>query len=365
MKSPIKFPKFTFHMPDFRALFARLVKRVREFRLPLDLRSVENLDREHYKLAVYALSGVVAFMALAGLAAFFLSLKGTEETMVPDVRGVELSAALVKLQEKELYPRIALRFSDDPGDRGRIVEQRPLPGAIVKAGRRIALVVSRGPVVDRVENYVGQDLAEVKAHLQTLFSSARPLVSVQDPPTYVFDQASPGIILEQKPLPDTEIAGPLALELVVSRGPEKAKTTVPSLLGLDLKSALLAVEKADLPIVATMRKAGTKERPGTVVSMSPAAGSQVAAWSLLTLVVTQPAEEQGMVSGVLSRELPQYPYPLRVEIDAMKPSGERATLFKVNSAGGKLAVPYSVAEGTVLVLQVLDREIYRLEARTP
>jgi beta-lactam-binding protein with PASTA domain len=365
MKLPFKFKRPVFKMPDFRALFSTAVRKVREFRLPLDLSKVENLDREHYKIVVYTLSAVIVLMVLAGVLAFAFSLKGTEQTMVPDIRGVELSQALVKLQEKELYPRIALRFTDDPNDRGRIVEQRPLPGSIVKAGRRINLVVSRGPVVDRIENYVGQDLNEVKIHLQTLFSSTRPLLSIKDPPVYIYDQAAPGIILEQKPLPDTELAGPVALELVVSRGPEKAKTTVPDLRGLDYAAAMLLVEKANLPIVTTMRKAEAKEKPGTIASESPAGGSQVSAWSLLNLVVTAPAPEQGMVSGVFAKDLPAYPYPLRVSLDVLKPSGERSTIFRVNHPGGKFSVPYFVPDGSVLILTALDREVARTEVRAP
>jgi beta-lactam-binding protein with PASTA domain len=304
-------------------------------------------------------------MTLAGIVAFGLSLKGSEQTMVPDIRGVELSQALVRLQEKELYPRLALRFTDDPNDRGRVVEQRPLPGAIVKAGRRIQLVVSRGPVVDRIENYVGQDLNEVKVHLQTLFSSARPLLTIKDPPVYVFDLAAPGTILEQKPLPDTELGGPIALEFVVSRGPEKAKTVVPNLLGLEYEAALLLVEKSNLPIVVTMRKPEAKEKAGVVVSESPAAGSLVVGFSQLSLAVTFPVAEKGMVAGVFSKDLPVYPYPLRVSLDALKPNGERGFIFRLAHPGGSFSVPYFLPEGTVLVLTVLDREVARTEVRQP
>lgn len=47
------------------------------------------------------------------------------------------------MQVKELYPKIQLRYSDVPGDKGMILEQNPVAGTIVKASRRIDLVVSR------------------------------------------------------------------------------------------------------------------------------------------------------------------------------------------------------------------------------
>jgi beta-lactam-binding protein with PASTA domain len=146
----------------------------------MDLRSVFNfkrldqLDPRHYRALIAVLISLVVLMGFSGVIAFFFTLRGEEQTLVPNVVDMELSAALVKLQEKELYPRVSLRFSSDPETRGRILEQEPLPGAIVKAGRRIALVVSRGAAQDKVGDYVGQTVDEVKIHLQTVFGSLLP-----------------------------------------------------------------------------------------------------------------------------------------------------------------------------------------------
>ena len=192
MKLNFKLPK----MPNLRNL--PKLSEIRLPTLPVDLRKIESFDREHYRVIVYGLAAVIVLMAVAGLSAFFLSLRGAEQTMVPDVRSMELAQALVKLQEKELYPRVSLRFTDNPLDRGKIVDQSPSPGAIVKAGRRIAITVSRGSVADKVENFVGQDIADAKTHLQTLYAGARPLLSVKEPPLYIFDKAPAGTILEQK-----------------------------------------------------------------------------------------------------------------------------------------------------------------------
>ncbi len=103
--------------------------------LPVDLRKIESFDKDHYRVMAYGLGAVIALMVVAGLSAFLLSLRGAEQTLVPDVRGMELAQALVMMQEKELYPRVSLRFTDNPLDRGKIVDQSPSAGAIVKAGR--------------------------------------------------------------------------------------------------------------------------------------------------------------------------------------------------------------------------------------
>ena len=343
---------------DFK--ISTLQKKLSEVRLPslpLDLRKIEAIDREHYRMVSYGLGAVIVLMVAAGLAAFLLSLRGAEQTMVPEVRGTELAQALIKLQEKELYPRVTLRFTDNPGDRGLIVDQSPRPGSIVKAGRRIQLTVSKGAVADRVENFVGQDINEVRIHLQNLFASTKPLLVIKEPQTYVYDKAPAGTILAQKPLPETEIAGQTYLELVVSRGPEKPQVRVPDLRSLSFADALDQVQKQDLVVTFTMRKPSGREKAGVVVAQLPAAGSLVPASARLSVTLTAPAPEKGIVAGVYSRELPEYAYPLKVSLEALGAAGDRTPIVTLNHPGGLFTAPYAEPAGTTLVLSVLGREM--------
>ncbi|HET7839378.1 MAG TPA: PASTA domain-containing protein [Rectinemataceae bacterium] len=325
--------------------------------LPLDLRKIETFDKDHYKVIAYGLGAIIVLMVVAGLTAFLLSLRGAEQTMVPDIRGMELSQALVKLQEKELYPRVALRFTDNPADKGNIVDQSPAPGAIVKAGRRIQITVSRGAVADKVENFVGQDINEVKTHLLTVFAGGKAIITVKDPPVYIFDKSSAGTILEQKPLPDTQISGATSLEFVVSRGPEKAQILVPDLMGLSISDVCSQVQKTDLVVKFTMRAPGKSEKPGSVVAETPTPGSLIAANARVAVTIAAPAPSKGLASGIYSRDLPEYPYPLKVSLEALSANGDRTPVITVNHPGGSFTAPYLLPEDSVLVLTVLDREV--------
>ncbi len=349
--------KFNLKMPK--------LPRLSDIRLPFDLTKIEELDREHYKLVAWGLGAIIVLMVIAGSTAFFLSLRGQEQTMVPDVKGMDLPAALVKLQDKELYPRISLRFTDDATDKGRIVEQRPLPGAITKAGQRIQLTVSRGPVADKIENYVGQDLNEVQIHLRALFASARPLVSIKDPPVYIFDKSLAGTIIAQKPLPNTPIDGPIALDLVVSRGPEKAQIAVPDFMGLDIPSALALVERTNVAVTFTMRKPDGREKAGVVVSETPQSGGFMPPSNRVLATLTRPEAAKGNVAGIFERDLPEYPYPLKMTLEVLQPTGERIPLLRVNHPGGKFTAPYNLPEKSILILSVLDREVARVEVASP
>lgn len=327
------------------------------------LKKLDQLEPRQYRAAIIALVSLVVLMAVSGIIAFFLTLRGEEQTLVPNVVELELSAALVKLQEKELYPRISLRFSSDPESEGKILEQEPLPGAIVKAGRRIALVVSRGAAQDKVGNYLGQHLEEVKAHLQTLFGSTRQLVTVKEPPVYLFDKSPAGTILEQSPAAGTDLAGPTQLTFVVSRGPERAKVKVPDLIGLPLNEATLLIEKSSIAFKFTIRPTEGLERPGTIVAQLPEAGTLQDSSSPVSLVFGAPAQSEGIVTGLFSHTLPDYPYPLRVILYAESPTKARIPLISVDHAGGLFTVPYALSEGSVLELQVLSRVVARIEVR--
>ncbi|MDP3177267.1 MAG: PASTA domain-containing protein, partial [Spirochaetaceae bacterium] len=164
-------------------------------------------------------------------------------------------------------------------------------------------------------------------------------------------------ILEQKPLPETEISSPIQIAFVVSRGPEQALAKVPDLGGLTYSDALLQIEKSDLVVKFAMRSAGKGERAGIVASQTPAAGTMIQSTAVVSVVLTKPTPEKGMVADVYARELPAYPYPLRVALESIDPDGERIPVMTVDHPGGLFTAPYVLPEDSVLVLTVLDREV--------
>lgn len=340
-----------FKAPDFSKL-PKLPK------LPADLDAALASFERNARVIVITGITVLALTVAASVVVFFISIQGSEQVMVPDVKGKELSVAMLEMQAKELYPKIQLKYSDKPDDKGLILEQSPAPGAIVKAGRRISLVVSRGIIVDRVENFIGQNIDDVKIHLQTLFTSmAAPLIVIAEPPLYRFGTENAGTILEQDPPADTPITAPVLVKLVVSRGPENNKVRVPTLTGLSIAEVLSQLGTSDVVYDFTARSPEGMERAGTVVSQLPAEGSTVNAFSRIAAVVAMPVTPaDGKVYGIFSETLPEYPYPFQIRIDAVSTGGDRRVLASFKHPGGALSFPYALPEGTVLSLNILNKE---------
>jgi eukaryotic-like serine/threonine-protein kinase len=331
--------------------------------LHIDIDSLADKLKENSRAVLITGLTVLMLTIAACLVAFSLSVKGSEQVMVPDLEGKELSVALLEMQAKELYPKIQLRYSDSGDDKGFILDQSPSPGSIVKAGRRISLVVSRGIIVDRVENFVGQNVDDVAIYLQTLFTSmATPLLTIGDKSLYRFNTSPAGTILEQEPLPDTPLTGPTQLKFVVSKGPENDKVSVPSITGLSITETLIEMCKSEVIFDFTPRAPEGQERAGTVVSQMPASGARVSAYSRVQAVVALPVKStDGRVYGVFKQTLPVYPYPFQIKLEAVTPKGERLELVTMKHPGGDLSVPYAVEDGTVLVLTILNKEAMSVE----
>jgi len=328
----------------------------------LDLSSIEDYVANHLRMFIISVAALLLFLSIIAVSVFFIAVHGEEQTMVPNVVGKELTEALLELQIKELYPRLQLRFSQTSHDKGFILEQEPRPGTIVKAGRRIRLVVSQGVVINKVENFIGRNIDEVRMDLQTIYTSAGnlPLLSLREPLMYEFSSENPGIILAQKPEPGTDISGPMILELVVSRGRENTTVNVPQLTGLDIYRALQLISSSGINFHFSSRERSGNERGETVVLQIPPANTTVPINTLVQLTVTNPENlENNEISGIFSHSIPPNPYPLEVRLEALLVSGERIRLFTVDYPGGEFTFPYKLPVGTVLVLSMLNRELHR------
>jgi beta-lactam-binding protein with PASTA domain len=323
--------------------------------------SMEEIAAKRLKLFISMMAVLVVIVGIIAISIFFVAVRGAEQTLVPEVRGKELTEALLELQAKELYPRIQLRYSQSSRDRGQILEQDPRAGTIVKAGRQIRLVVSQGVMINRVENYVGRNIEDVRMDLQTFVaSSGAPLLTLKEPLMYDFSPEAPGTILRQKPEPGTDISGPIRLEFVVSQGQEHTLLTVPQLTGLSLSSALEQIGRMGIVFEFTLREIREGEKGETVVYQAPAAGTSVTSNVIIDLVVNTPAQlKEGEVFKLFTFAMPRNPYPLPVRLEALLPSGERLRLISVEYPGGRFTVPYRLPVDSVLILSMMNREIHR------
>ena len=316
-------------------------------------------ERRFFRFALWAIVGMFAILSLSALAAFLLSLRGFEETLVPDITGETVVESLVLLQERGLYPQIQLRYFTNPELKDTVVSQEPEPGAVVRVGRRITMVVSLGSIIDSVTDYRGRSLIEVQAELQTLGPEGGRSLMIGDV-SYVFDAAPVGTIIEQNPPAGTEIGGLTEIDLVVSRGTGVERFSLPSFVGLDWLDAIQVLSRDDVPFVFAIESQPTLGPSGVVVAQSPEPASQVTAGTPVELTIRDLRDvPEGYRFGLFDRTLPEYAVAVDLSAVALGPEGEPTTLFQLAHPGGRIVFPYELAYGSQIVLYRYDTEVIR------
>ena len=319
---------------------------------------VENYDKLQANLPVLIITCISAFiiMGFLAVAIFFGNVKGPEKVLVPNVVGKPLEDALLELQVKELYPKINLRYSETPGDAGTILEQTPKAGAISKGYSRVNLVVSRGILIDSVDDFIGQQINDVILKLDTLFAGQQNPLIVLDPPEYKPDTSAAGTILEQNPPAGTSIFEPIHVQLVISRGPNYENTKAPNVVGQTVNDLMQTITRSKIVFDITAHIAEKDETPGTVVSQETIEDEFVPNYTRVSIEMAMPKKPiNDNYYGIFTTQLVEYPYPVPMKLSAIPEEGAEYSILEFNHTGGNLTIPYAVPKGTTLVLTVADK----------
>lgn len=318
----------------------------------------EGYEKVQSNIWMLIITCVAAFlvMFLVAILVFFKNVEGPEKVLVPNVVGKQLEDALLEMQAKELYPKINLRYSDVPGDEGAILEQSPQAGAIVKGYSRVSLVVSRGVVVDKVDDYIGMNIDELQLKLQTLFAGQTKPLIVLGTPKYKPDLSDAGTILEQDPPAGTSISEQVTVELVVSRGPNYENTRPPKVVGQSVNDLLQTITRSKIVFDIKSHIALDDEKIGTVVSQQTFDSEFVPNYSRVEIEMAMPDKPiNDNVYGIFEAKLADYPYPVPMKLEAVPEEGNSYTILSFSHPGGNVTIPYAVPKGTELVLYVVEK----------
>jgi beta-lactam-binding protein with PASTA domain len=317
-------------------------------------------ERRYFRRAILIIGAVFLVMLFFFTVFFFFAVRGAEKTVVPEIVDEELVEALVMLQERELYPRVQVKYTGDPSDKGLVIGQDPEPGLYVKAGRRVTVTVSRGAIVDNVEDYVGKTITEVRGRLATLFSTFEPLLVIREPITYVYDDSDPGTVLSQNPPPGTALGDPESLILIVSRGTLDNPIKLPDWKNYSADNAMRSLARLPLPFVFVEDNVEAVGTVARVTSQSPAPESEVGLDRRITLRYSPPESwPEEFRYGLFDYTLPDYPVPVLLEVIIREPGAEDRKLFSMPHSGGKLSFPYVVPAGTGILVMVNGEEVLR------
>lgn len=199
--------------------------------------------------------------------------KGPERYEVPAVRGEDPDTAVSTLNAANLQVGSRSTVFDTKIPAGAVAGTSPKAGALVKADASIDLLISKGPEPVPVPNVVGARANAAKTALSNagLKSSTTQRFS---------DDVADGRVINVKPKVGAIVPAGTSVELIVSKGPPPV--TVPNLIDMPRAKAVNTLRRLGLKVKVD---AGSFTRLNRVIDQSPAAGSQVARGTTVTLKI--------------------------------------------------------------------------------
>jgi beta-lactam-binding protein with PASTA domain/predicted Ser/Thr protein kinase len=234
---------------------------------------------------------LLVLLALAAIGVGAYLLLTPKKVGVPDVVGRRSATAAQILQNKGFEVNVENVRSDSvPAD--RVTTQRPQPGQEAEEGATVTIIVSSGPGDATIPFVRGSPRATAERKLK----AAGFRIDVR---REFNDEVPANRVIETSPSERSRLERGRTVTLVVSRGSRKVE--VPSVVGEDRDEAERLIEARGLQLSVTEREDADKE-PGTVLSQTPAAGTEVDKDSTVTLTVAK-APPQVEVPDVLGEDV--------------------------------------------------------------
>ncbi|HIU63866.1 MAG TPA: Stk1 family PASTA domain-containing Ser/Thr kinase [Candidatus Avacidaminococcus intestinavium] len=224
---------------------------------------------------------VIASFGVIGM--FVFGDLGGPEVVVPDVTGKTILEAETTLKNAKLNFTIDEEY-DPKVVPGTVISQNPGPKRMVKEGRKVLLVVSKGVELGDVPELRGKKLTEVKALLkETNFELGNI--------SYRYLSGAPEeTVLEQSIAPPAKL--PVGTKLDIVLNIKNNQVVMPDFNGVNLKAVKDKLQELGLTL-GTINYVENKEQPNdTVLSTNPALEEVVNRGDTINLnVVKNPVEK--------------------------------------------------------------------------
>jgi len=266
----------------------------------------------------------LAFIFVAGISAYLsltLIIKSEDTVIVPNLEGKDVVYALELLTELELNTKV--RGSEYTNDvpKNYVIFQEPQPGAEIKKGRDVKIILSKGPKTLFMPNLLALSIQQADILLEENGMCQGELSRTYD------SRVEKDHVIAQVPAQGTMISRGECVDVLVSMGARPRAFKMPDLIGLTLEDALQSIEKVEL-VMGEIKSAFQKNKPrNSIVKQSPIPGDRVIALNPVSLLINrEPQKERpGQLHGQATGSLFSY----RLDSGFLK----RRIRVSLNSAG--------------------------------
>jgi beta-lactam-binding protein with PASTA domain len=295
---------------------------------------------------------LVVFVTV-GFLVFWFMRQGSPEVAVPKVTEVDLVEGLIILQKKNLRALVDPRYFSDQ-EKNIIVEQEPRPGSIVREGKDIRLIVSKGPIISIVEDYTGKTVSFVQNRLQEIFSFQGKTIRIGTIST-VAAAEPPGTIVGQFPPPNTPITNVETIDLVVSKGTEIQAFYLEDYTDTDINEVMQMFALRGVLVHVVPEEVIDPSLNGLIISQEPPEGTVVKRNETVTFYVGYLPSEKGkdqLYARVLNFDVPTDIDTATIRILVKDRIGEREIYNEENLGGDSLSVPFKSYSDTTAFIYI-------------
>lgn len=227
---------------------------------------------------------IAAFIALAGISAFLvltMMIKSEDTVVIPQLVGKDIVYALEMLSDLGLNTKVKGSEYSDIVPKNQIMFQDPEPGAEIKQGRDVKIVLSKGAKEVLIPNLKGLSMDQARIILEEneLCYGNTALVESETWPK--------DIIIAQSPPSGGKIVRGACLELLVSKGEKIHDFMMPDFIGYSLDRAVQVMERMQLS-PGQIKSQYTAEKPlDTIIAQEPLSGYRTTSDAPVNLVINR------------------------------------------------------------------------------
>ncbi len=200
---------------------------------------------------------------------------------VPNISNLNQEEVRRILQRKGLRMVEGSPEFDDLVPEGFVLQQDPSPGAGVKKGRGIRVIISKGSEDVLVPELRGFSLRQAEIILH------RAHLMVGNVSWKSSDQIPQGVIIESHPPAKSTILRESLIDLIVSSGSRSETVSVPSFLGKSIEEAEELARASGIMVGNISYRADRSVLPETVIEQSLEMGEAVPRGARVDLVVSK------------------------------------------------------------------------------
>ncbi len=232
------------------------------------------------------LGGLVAIFGLVSYVAFSLFVRGGVTT-TPHIQGLDEKKAEAMLADQGLllvWSEEGERY-DDEVPAGHILMQRPRAGTLVKRGRTVAVVVSRGPRLIEVPEVIGEALQAAQVTLAAAGLRLGRTVNIMS-------ERPNGTVVTQRPAPGSRAERDAVVDLFLSLEDTRQAFLMPDLVALSYDQVRRFFQRRGFRLGRVRYETYDGIAPGTVLGQFPLAGHPLRRGDVIALEVVRPVSPE-------------------------------------------------------------------------